>query len=106
MATPRNIPRTGLNLQYPMSLGVYDGYPQAQHVVDYLADHDFPVQNVEIVGTELRSIVRVTGRLTRGKVAMAGDVSGLCIAVFVGVAFALFSNQGQLVFLLNTSFLA
>ena len=54
------------------SLGVYDTYPQAQHVVDYLADHDFPVQNVAIVGTELKSIERVTGRLTRGKVALAG----------------------------------
>ncbi len=88
-----------------MSLGVYDGYPQAQHVVDYLADHDFPVQNVEIVGTELRSIERVTGRLTRGKVAVAGAVSGLWIGLFVGVAFALFSNQGQLGFLITTPIL-
>ena len=89
MDIPRNIPAPGLRLEYPMSLGVYDGYPQAQQVVDYLADHDFPVQNVEIVGTELRSIERVTGRLTRGKVAMAGAVSGLWIGLFVGVAFAL-----------------
>lgn len=102
MSVPRNIPRSGLSLEYPMSLGVYDGYPQAQHVVDYLADHDFPVQNVEIVGTELRSIERVTGRLTRGKVALAGAVSGLWIGLFVGVAFALFSKQGQLGFLITT----
>jgi Heat induced stress protein YflT domain len=102
MSIPRNIPGAGLRLEYPMSLGVYDGYPQAQHVVDYLADQDFPVQNVEIVGTELRSIERVTGRLTRGKVALAGAVSGLWIGLFVGVAFALFSKQGQLGFLITT----
>lgn len=94
-----------MSLEYPMSLGVYDGYPQAQHVVDYLADHDFPVQNVEIVGTELRAIERVTGRLTRGKVALAGAVSGLWIGLFVGVAFALFSKQGQLGFLITTPIL-
>jgi hypothetical protein len=105
MATPRNIPRTGLNLQYPMSLGVYDTYPQAQHVVDYLADHDFPVQNVAIVGTELKSIERVTGRLTRGKVALAGAVSGLWIGLFVGIAFALFSDRGQLGCLITTPLL-
>jgi hypothetical protein len=105
MDIPRNIPAPGLRLEYPMSLGVYDGYPQAQHVVDYLADHDFPVQNVEIVGTELRSIERVTGRLTRGKVAVAGAVSGLWIGLFVGVAFALFSNEGQLGFLITTPIL-
>jgi hypothetical protein len=105
MDIPRNIPAPGVRLEYPMSLGVYDGYPQAQHVVDYLADHDFPVHNVEIVGTELRSIERVTGRLTRGKVAVAGAVSGLWIGLFVGVAFALFSNEGQLGFLITTPIL-
>lgn len=31
--TPQTIPRTGLALDYPMSLGVYDGYPQVQLVV-------------------------------------------------------------------------
>jgi hypothetical protein len=67
MNISRNIPGAGVRLEYPMSLGVCYGYPQAQHVVDYLADHDFPVQNVEIVGTELRSIERITGQLTRGR---------------------------------------
>lgn len=85
-----------------MSLGVYDGYAQAQQVVDYLADHAFPVQNVEIVGTELKSVERVTGRLTRSKVAVAGAMSGLWIGLFVGIAFALFSKQGQLGFLITT----
>jgi hypothetical protein len=105
MTLPRNISRPGLRLDYPMSLGVYDGYPQAQRVVDYLADHGFPVQNVEIVGTELKSVERVTGRLTRGRVAVAGAVSGLWIGLFVGVAFALFSKQGQLGFLITTPIL-
>jgi hypothetical protein len=85
-----------------MSLGVYDGYAQAQHVVDYLSDNEFPVQNVAIVGTELKSVERVTGRLTRGKVAAAGAISGLWIGLFVGIAFALFSKQGQLGFLITT----
>lgn len=102
MTIPRNIPRPGLNLEYPRSLGVYDGYPQAQRVVDHLSDHEFPVQNVVIVGTELRSVERVTGRLTRGKVAAAGAVSGLWIGLFVGIAFALFSAQSQLGFLITT----
>ena len=105
MAMPRNIPRTGLDLEYPMSLGVYDAYPQAQRVVDYLSDQGFPVQNVAIVGTELKSIERVTGRLTRGKVALAGAISGLWIGLFVGIAFALFSDKGQLGFLITTPLL-
>lgn len=99
------IPRPALNLKYPKSLGVYDGYPEAQQVVDYLSDHGFPVQNVVIVGTELRSVERVTGRLTHRKVAIAGAVSGLWLGLFVGIAFALFSKQNQLDFLITTPIL-
>ncbi len=94
-----------LELEYPMSLGVWEQYAQAQHVVDYLSDQGFPVQNVEIVGTELRSIERVTGRLTRGKIAAAGALSGLWIGLFVGIAFSLFSNRNQLGFLFTTPLL-
>ncbi len=57
--------RAGLNLEYPMSLGRYEKYEEAQKAVDYLSDHEFPVQNVLIVGTDLKQLERVTGRLTR-----------------------------------------
>jgi uncharacterized protein YqgC (DUF456 family) len=73
--------------------------------VDYLSDQGFPVQNVEIVGTELRSIERVTGRLTRGKIAAAGALSGLWIGLFVGIAFSLFGDRNQLGFLITTPLL-
>jgi len=92
----------GMELEYPLSLGVFERYVTAQHAVDYLADEGFPVQNLEIVGTELRSIERVTGRLTRGKIAVAGALSGLWIGLFVGIAFSLFSNRNQLGFLVTT----
>ena len=61
--------------------------------------------HVAIVGTELRSIERVTGRLTRSKVAAAGALSGLWMGLFVGIAFAIFSKDGQLGFLITTPFL-
>ncbi|PZS28054.1 MAG: hypothetical protein DLM58_17750 [Pseudonocardiales bacterium] len=94
-----------MELEYPMSLGVYEHYLKAQQAVDYLADQGFPVQNLEIVGTELRSIERVTGRLTRGKIAVAGALSGLWIGLFVGIAFSLFGDRNQLGFLLTTPLL-
>jgi len=97
-----NVPGRGLDLEYPMSLGVYDKYLEAQRVVDYLSDNDFPVQNIAIVGTELRSVERVTGRLTRGNVAAAGAISGLWLGLFVGIAFSLFGKQGQLGYLITT----
>jgi hypothetical protein len=84
-----------------MSLGVYDKYEQAQHVVDYLSDHEFAVQNMAIVGTELRSVERVTGRLTRGKAAAAGAVSGAWMGLFIGLAFALFGTGPKLGFVIS-----
>mgnify|MGYP006111902719 CR=1 FL=1 len=50
------------SLQYPQSLGVFDQYADAQKAVDFLSDEHFPVENIAIVGTELRQVERVTGR--------------------------------------------
>jgi hypothetical protein len=76
-----------------MSLGVYDKYADAQKAVDFLSDEQFPVQNCMIVGTELKQIERVTGRLTYGKAAMAGGASGIWFGVLVGFLLAFFSGS-------------
>ena len=81
-----------LALDYPLSLGVFEQYAEAQAAVDYLADHDFPVDQCLIVGTELKQLERVTGRLTYGRVAAAGAASGIWLGLFVGLVFALFAG--------------
>jgi uncharacterized membrane protein (DUF441 family) len=88
-----------------MSLGVHDSYEDAQKVVDYLSDHGFPVQDVLIVGTDLKQLERVTGRLTRGRVIGAGALSGMWLGLFVGTIFALFDPRGfSIVNVLGTVF--
>ena len=99
------LPRPALDLNYPMSLGSYPNYAQAQQVVDRLADRGFPVQNVAIVGTGLKSVERVTGRLTRGRFVAGGAMSGLWLGLFVGIAFALFSAREQAGYLITTPLL-
>jgi hypothetical protein len=98
-------PIPGFNLEYPMSLGVFDNYERAQRVVGYLSDNDFDVRNLAIVGTDLTSVERVTGRLTRVKAAVAGATSGVWIGLFVGIAFLIFSAKGQIGFLITTPLL-
>ncbi len=83
----------GLTLNYPMSLGVFDQYAEAQRAVDYLSDHDFPVENCMIVGTDLRQVERVTGRLTTARVAVGGLLSGVWLGLFVGLILALFASS-------------
>ena len=82
-------------LDYPQSLGTHDKYAEAQKAVDFLSDNDFPVQNCLIVGTELKQVERVTGRLTTGRVALAGAASGAWLGLLIGLLFALFSEEGS-----------
>ncbi len=93
MSGRARIPVGGLTLNYPMSLGTYDKYADAQKAVDYLSDHEFAVQNCMIVGTDLKQVERVTGRLTRGRVVGAGALSGMWMGLFVGLIFAMFDQN-------------
>lgn len=83
------------SLKYPQSLGVYDHYADAQKAVDFLSDNSFPVQNVLIVGTDLKQVERVTGRLTTGRVALAGAASGAWLGLLVGTLLGIFAKNGS-----------
>ena len=72
-------------LEYPQSVGVYDTYPLAQQAVDYLADNKFAVENLAIVGTDLKSVERVTGRKNWGTVLLAGVQSGVSTGLMVAL---------------------
>lgn|SRR5690625_707209 len=73
-------------------------YLEAQRIVDFLADNDFAVQHVSIVGSDLRMVERVTGRLTYARVAVAGALSGAWFGLFVGLLFTLFSDEPRSLF--------
>jgi len=79
-----------LNLADPRSVAVYDTYEDAQKAVDYLADHQFPVERLAIVGTDLKSIERVTGRLTWGKVLLSGTAGGVMWGLALAVLLWIF----------------
>ena len=81
-----------LSLDFPQSLAVYEEYSAAQRAVDFLSDNEFPVQNCLIVGTDLKQVERITGRLTYGRVAAMGAMSGLWLGAFVGLAFSFFTD--------------
>ncbi|MDM7891096.1 general stress protein [Curtobacterium caseinilyticum] len=72
-------------------LGTYDSYPDAQRVVAKLAEADFPVAKIAIVGNDLKTVERVTGKMTYGRAAIAGALSGLWLGIFFGIVLTLFS---------------
>ena len=73
------------------AVAVYESYPEAQAAVDLLAKADFPVDQVSIVGSDLKTVERVTGKLTWGRVAAAGAASGAWLGLFFGLLILIFS---------------
>ncbi|OUE20067.1 hypothetical protein BFL36_11835 [Clavibacter michiganensis] len=72
-------------------VATYDTYDEAQKAVVALAEADFPVTQVSIVGNELTSVERVTGKLTYARAAVAGGASGAWLGLFLGLVTFLFS---------------
>lgn len=89
--------RARLALEYPLSLGTFHKYEEAQKAVDTLSDKEFPVQNCLIVGTELKQLERITGRLTWGRVLLGGALSGVWLGLFVGLIFSLFDTGNSVI---------
>jgi hypothetical protein len=105
MTTPSNIPPAPsgqpVDLGTPaaaptVAVATYPEYASAQRAVDYLSDNKFPVERTAIVGTELRLVENVLGRLTTARAALAGAASGAWFGLFIGLLFGIFSNSSWL----------
>ncbi|MBC6462164.1 general stress protein [Actinomadura sp. HBU206391] len=68
-------------------LGTYSTHEAAQHAVDLLAEHKFPVEHVTIVGTGLRLEEQVIGRWTLPRAVLAGASTGAWIGLLIGLIF-------------------
>lgn len=91
MADP-NAPRLDPASMAWNNVASYSSYQEAQAAVDRLSDEKFPVENIEIIGSDLRTVERVTGGLTRGRAAAAGAASGAWFGLFIGFLVGLFTR--------------
>jgi hypothetical protein len=74
-------------------LGSYRSHTAAQHLVDVLAEHKFPVEHVSIVGTDLRLKEIVVGRWTLGRALVSGALTGGWIGLLIGLVFLIVSPR-------------
>ncbi|MBE8528309.1 hypothetical protein ILP97_64505, partial [Amycolatopsis sp. H6(2020)] len=80
-----------LQLSSTVPVGRYSRHEDAQAAVDLLAEREFPVQHLSIVGTDLRQVEHVVGTLSYAKVALSGALQGAFFGVvmaFLMIAFA------------------
>ena len=92
MSLPQRQPSSLFELQFPQSVGIFNSYADAQKAVDYLSDEKFEVQNLAIVGTELKSVERVLGRRNWGTVITQGLQSGVSTGLLVGLVMLIFTK--------------
>ncbi|MFD6053449.1 general stress protein [Agromyces sp. NPDC060279] len=83
----------------------YETYAEAQAAVDRLAKAEFPVKELAIVGTDLTSVERITGKLTWGRVAGGGALSGAWFGLFLGLLFFIFAPSGPTLGILGAAVL-
>lgn len=78
-----------LGLPRGQVLGTYSSYEQARQVVDRLAEQEFDIKQVSIVGTDLRMVERVRGKLTYASVALRSGLQGAIFGALLGMLLSL-----------------
>ncbi|MET1044872.1 MAG: general stress protein [Microbacteriaceae bacterium] len=84
-------------------LGTYETYLEAQKVVDRLAKADFEVKKLSIIGNDLKTVERVTGKLTYGRAALAGAASGAWLGLFLGLLLFIFTPTPNIAVVLSAA---
>ncbi len=74
-------------------VGSYRTYAGAQRAVDFLSDDKFPVERTAIIGSDLKMVETVLGRVTKGKAALAGAGSGAWFGLLLGLLLTLFTTD-------------
>jgi hypothetical protein len=65
----------------------FTNYAEAVAFVDGIIANGFPAGAVAIVGKDLRTVERVRGKMSYGRVAVSGAVTGSWIGLFAGFVF-------------------
>jgi hypothetical protein len=73
------------------TIASFSSYAEAERAVDRLADLNFPVQRVAIIGQDLQTVEQVTGRVDYPRAAWSGAVSGALPGALLGWLFGLFN---------------
>ena len=70
----------------------FDDYTAARRAVRWLFDEGYPVEQLDIVGSDLQLVERVTGRRQTGRAAAGWALSGMWAGLLIGLFCGLFTS--------------
>ncbi|WP_129664422.1 general stress protein [Phytoactinopolyspora endophytica] len=73
------------------TVATYSTYDEAQDAVNRLNAEGFPIENLDIVGSDLRLVERVTGPANKLRAVGNGALNGGALGGFLGLVMGLFS---------------
>lgn len=75
-------------------VAAYKSYEEATKAVELLGEHDFPLNAVTIVGSDVHIAESILGRLTPARVALTGATQGLTWGLLMGLFVLILMPQG------------
>ncbi len=81
------------------TIATYPDYRDAERAVDWLSDQGFDVGRLAIVGTGLKYVEQVAGRVTTARAALTGAGQGAMIGLLFAALFGLFFAYNGFTFL-------
>jgi hypothetical protein len=69
------------------TLATFADYKLAVTYVESMIENDFPARLVSIIGTDLKSVESIKGKLGYGRVALSGALTGSWLGMFFGLVF-------------------
>jgi hypothetical protein len=92
--SPRNTPSA---LPEGEVIGQFKNYREAVKAVEQLVENGFPAALISIIGSDLKTVETLKGKLGYGRIALSGAVTGSWIGLFFGLVFGVTSTTEQVI---------
>lgn len=92
--------QNGASIPEGQTLATFADYKLAVTYVESMIENDFPARLVSIIGTDLKSVESIKGKLGYGRVAVSGALTGSWLGMFFGLVFGA-TGTGAEALLLN-----
>jgi len=79
--------QNGASIPEGQTLATFADYKLAVTYVESMIENDFPARLVSIIGTDLKSVESIKGKLGYGRVALSGALTGSWLGMFFGLVF-------------------